>query len=344
MENAGAIIVAILALAALIVIHELGHFLAARLFNMRVKRFSVGFFKPLVEWKPRGSETTYAIGALPLGGYVQVDGLNPAEEVDPDDRRSYANQPGYARLAMIVAGPAANFLSAALVFIVLLNVGLPVPQSTAEIGRTLEGRPAAQSGLRPGDKILSVGDQPVESWHDMANEIRQHPGEDTAVEIERDGETLELTVRPDADSGLIGITPSTQMVRTGPIESVGQGFALAGAHVADLTMMLGRMISGRSSTENVAGPVGIVGFIVEAWHQGWRAFLALLAQLSLSLFLLNFLPIPALDGGRVIFLAVETITRRPVNRKIEGYIHAVGFVLVLGLVLLVTFRDVLHLL
>jgi regulator of sigma E protease len=342
MERIGAIIIAILALAALIVIHEAGHFLAARLFGMRVKRFSVGFFKPLIEWTPRGSETTYSIGALPLGGYVEVDGLSPADEVDPEDRRSYANQPGYARLAMVVAGPIANFLAAAVIYVVLFNVGVPIPLPDAAVGSVAANRPAAQAGLRTGDRLLTVAGRAVNDWNEMAAAIRAQRGLITEVEIYRDGEIIELILQPDPRSGLIGITPSTRLDRTGFIESFGAGFSQAGLYTAGLAMMVGHMFTGQSSTDNVAGPVGIIGLIGDAWATGWRSFLGLMAQLSLSLCLFNFLPFPALDGGRVIFLGVEAITRRRVNRTVEGYVHAAGFVLVLGLLVVVTFRDVLH--
>ncbi len=344
METAGAIIIAILALAALIVVHEAGHFAVARLFGMRVKRFSIGFAKPLIEWKPKGSDTVYSIGALPLGGFVQIDGLSPVDEVDPEDRRSYANQPAYARLAMIVAGPAANFLAAVIVFIVLFNVGMPVPVTTPTVGAVIEGRPAAEAELREGDLLLTIDGVSVATWDDMARELRSHPGETITIGLRRGEQAEELTITPEPGSGIIGISPATTLERTGPLQSVGAGFARAGLSTAGMGVMIWRMITGSQSTDGVAGPVGIVGIIFDAWQRGWRDFFALIAQLSLSLCLFNFLPIPALDGGRVVFLAIEAISRRRVNRKIEGYVHAAGFILVIGLVLLVTYRDVLRML
>lgn len=344
METAGAIIIAILALAALIVIHEAGHFAVARLFGMRVKRFSIGFSKPLVEWKPRGSETIYSIGALPLGGFVQVDGLSPVDEVDPDDPHSYANQPAYARLAMIVAGPAANFLAAVGLFVILFNFGMPVPLTTPTIGAVIEGRPAAEAGLLEGDVIVRIDGVAVATWDEMARELRSHQGETITLLVRRGENEQDLQVTPESGSGIIGVAPGTALEHRGPLESVGAGFAQAGRATAGMGVMIGRMFTGSQSTDGVAGPVGIVGIIIDAWQRGWRDFFALIAQLSLSLCLFNFLPIPALDGGRVVFLGIEAISRRRVNRTIEGYVHAAGFVLVIGLVLLVTYRDVLNLL
>lgn len=338
-------IVGILCLAALIVVHEFGHFVVARLFGMRVIRFSIGFFKPLIEWKPRGSETTYSIGAVPLGGFVQIDGLSPVDEVDPHDRRSYANQPAYAKLAMIVAGPAANFFTAVLLFALLYAAGMEVPVNEPIIGAVDPERPAHEAGLQPEDRLLVIGGAKVDTWSEMQTAIQGNRGKATVVRYRRGDEEAELTVTPQAESGLIGITPATRLTEPiGPVEAIGQAFALSGATMAGMGLGIWRMITGQRTTAGVAGPVGIVNLLVAALERGWRAIFWLLAQLSLSLCLFNFLPIPALDGGRVTFLAVEAITRRRVNRKIEGYVHAVGLFLVLGLVLLVTFRDVLHML
>jgi regulator of sigma E protease len=340
-----ALFIAILSIAGLIVVHEAGHFFAARLFGMRVKRFSVGFFKPLVEWTPRGSETTYSLGLLPLGGYVQVDGISPVDEVEPGDRRSYANQPAYAKLAMIVAGPLANFLTAVLLLAILLRAGIPAPVQEPVVGDVLEGQPASEAGLRPGDRVVTVQGQPVATWAEMADAIRSHPGEATTLGLVRDGATLEVSVEPDSVQGRIGITQATEMqAGVGAVEAVGTAFVMAGQTTAGMAVGIWRMVTGQRTTAGVAGPVGIVQMSVNALETGWRAFFFLLAQLSLSLFLFNFLPIPALDGGRVVFLGVEAVMRRRVDRTIEGYVHAVGLLFVLGLVALVTFRDVLGLL
>lgn len=340
-----AILVGILCLAALIVVHEAGHFAAARLFGMRVKRFSIGFFKPLIEWKPKDGETTYSLGAVPLGGYVQVDGLSPIDEVDPKDKRSYANQPLYAKLTMIAAGPAANFLSAVLFFAILFVAGMELPLDEPVVGGVEPGKVAEGAGLRPGDRLITIDGHPVKSWGEMAREIQGNRGKAIVVEYRRGDEVSELTLTPEPTRGLIGIAPATRLDEPlGPVEAVGKAFALAGATTAGMAVGIWRIITRQRTTAGVAGPVGIVPMIVNAFRAGWRSFLWLLAQLSLSLCLFNFLPIPALDGGRIVFLGFEAIARRRPNRKIEGYVHAVGLLLVIGLILLVTVRDVLHLL
>ena len=340
-----ATLVGILFLAALIVIHEAGHFLVARAFGMRVKKFSIGFMKPIFEWTPRGSETTYSIGALPLGGYVQVDGLSPVDDVDPDDRANYANQPIYAKLAMIVAGPIANFLTAVILFTALFAAGMPVPTEEPFVGRVIEGRVAHEAGLRQGDLILSIGGEPVQGWSDIPEKIQGNRGKATVVRIRRGEEEQDVTLTPDPTSGRIGIAQATRPGEPMNVFSaLGRGFTYSAVMTAGLAVMVGRMVTGQRGTEGVAGPVGIVGLLANSLQEGWRSLFSLMAQLSISLCLFNFLPIPALDGGRVTFLAIEGITRRRVSRKIEGYVHAVGLILVLGLVLLVTFRDVLNLL
>lgn len=340
-----AIVVSIVCLAVLIVIHEAGHFAAARAFKMRVTRFSIGFFKPLFEWKPRGSDTTYSLGALPLGGFVQIDGLSPVDEVDPADKRSYANQPVIAKLSMVMAGPAANFLTAVLLFAVLYAGGMVVPVNEPVVGSVEPNKVAAAAGLREGDRLRTIAGKAVSTWGEMAQEIQRNRGTPIVVEVGRGDEVIEVTLTPEPSRGLIGIGPATRIEEPlGPVAAVGQAFVLAGATTAGMAVGIWHMVTGQRTTAGVAGPVGIVQMIVNALEAGWRSFFWLLAQLSLSLCLFNFLPIPALDGGRVVFLGFEVVSRRRVNRKVEGYVHAVGLLLVLGLVVLVTLRDVLHLL
>ncbi len=337
------ILIGILLLAGLIVVHEAGHFIVARLFGMRVKRFSIGFFKPLFEWKPRGSETTYSLGILPLGGYVQVDGLSPVDEVDPDDRRSYANQPIYAKLGMIIAGPAANFLTAVVLFAILYMAGMQVPLDEPLIGSTASGMVAEEAGLQEGDRLLSIGGESITTWREMAEQIQRNRGKAVVVEYQR-GETVsELNLTPDANSGRIGINQATRMADPlGLVDATSQSFILSAGITAGIAISVWHILTLQRTSADVHGPVEIVKLIGSSVRTGWRALTWLLAQLSLSLCLLNFLPIPALDGGRVMFLAVESITRRKINRTVEGYIHAAGFLLLIGLVLLVTFRDIFY--
>lgn len=331
----------VLGIAALILIHEAGHFLVARAFNMRVKRFSLGFFKPIVEWKPKGSETTYAIGSVPLGGYVQVDGLSPADEVDPEDKRSYANQPAYARFLMVLAGPAANFFAAVIFFYVLFIAGIPVAVDTPEIGQVTPGEPAAAAGIEPGDLVLGVDDDEVSTWDEMAAHIHGSPGKALRLRLRRGGEerVVEVTPADQGGLGLVGITPATRLETRGPGEAVGGAFLLAAASSAGMLVGLWRIASCQSSSASVAGPVGIVQMSAGWFRAGWRSYMMFLAQISLSLFLFNFLPLPALDGGRMTFLVAELVTRRRVGRVFEGYVHFAGFVLLVGLLLLITLRD-----
>jgi len=334
-------VVGIVGIAALIFIHEAGHFLVARAFGMRVKRFSLGFFKPIVEWKPKGGETTYCIGSVPLGGYVQVDGLSPADEVEEGDRGSYANQPAYAKIAMVLAGPAANFFTAVILFAVLFMAGIPVANDSTVIGAVSAGQPAEAAGIETGDRVLAIDGDEVSTWDQMAERIHKSPGKALALRIRRGEQEREMSVTPgDHDgTGLIGIAPSTDLEQRGPAEAVGAAFILAGGTSLGMLAALWRMVSCQSSTAGVAGPVGIVRMSADWLRAGWRAYLMFMSQISLSLFLFNFLPLPALDGGRMVFLFAEVITRRRVSRNIEGYVHAVGLILLLALLAVITLRD-----
>jgi regulator of sigma E protease len=339
-----AIVAAVLAVSLLIVLHEAGHYLAARGFGMRVERFSVGF-GPVVAAFRRG-ETEFAVSALPLGGYVRIAGMSPGDDVDPADRRAYANQAAWRRFAVILAGPAMNYVTAVLVAAALLaTLGLRAPDPASRVGALVPDMPAAAAGLQPGDRILAVAGVPVDSFRALVGELQRHPGERIQLEVERGGERLSLPITPRDDGGVgrVGFAQAQQVVRRGPgaalVEGLDRTNAAAGAQLA----AFGGMFSGKQRAE-LSGPVGIAQELVRGARQGAEPFLALVWTISIVLAILNLLPIPALDGGRLVFLAWEMITRRRVNEKVENYVHLAGFVALVALILAVTiFGDLARL-
>ncbi len=330
------VLVAILLLGVLIAIHEAGHYLAARLSGMRVERFSLGFGPALATFT-RG-ETEWRIGALPFGGYVKIAGMNPGDDVAPDDPRSYANKPAWMRLAVILAGAIMNFVLAWALFFGLLLAGLDVP--TTKVGGLVEGMPAAAAGLLEGDRIVAVGGAPTRTFSELSEAMAENAGKPTTLSVERGGERLELPVTP-TEAGLIGVRPSDEVVEV----AFGPGEAAVRASYRVVNGILGTiativaLVSG-TAEGNLMGPIGITSEIAKNVHRGVTWLLGIAASLSIALGFFNLLPVPALDGGRAVFLGVEVVRRKPIDARAEAWIHGVGFLLLLGLILAVSVGDV----
>ena len=342
--------VTVVAFGLLIVIHELGHFLAARLCGMRVDRFSVGF-GPVV-WARRRGETEWALSAVPLGGYVKIAGMTPGEDVAPGDRSAYCNQPAWRRFLVILAGPAANYLLAiALAIALIATMGLREPDPAPVVGEVVAGGPADRAGLRAGDRVLLADGKPVDSWAALVQAVRAHPGQDLPLELVRPGTAaglppLRVVVRPEDAGGIgrVGMAPALVAVRAGPLEAIGVGLRRTNEKAAEILAGLGQVVTRRQKAE-LRGPVGIAEEMARSARAGAAPFLMMVWLISIMLALFNFLPLPALDGGRLAFLAYEITTRRPVNQRVEGVVHLIGFVALVGLLLAVTvFGDLARLL
>jgi len=336
------IVIAILGLGLLIVFHEGGHYLMARATGMRVERFSIGFGPTVLGFK-RG-ETLFQIAPIPLGGFVQITGMNPHEEFDPADPRVYPNKPWWARLATILAGPIANYLIAFFIILfVLVAFGKPVRTHTI-VDDPIAGKPAASAGLAAGDEIVRAGGKDITADMPLNEVVGKSAGKPLEVEVKRGGQTRTFTVTPEKqDNGgyLIGVKLRFQADRErGPLSE-----ALQTAVTTPFVMSIGILkgladIVTLKQKPDVSGPVGITKAMAKAVDLGALAFLEFMAMLSVYLGLFNLLPIPALDGGRALFLGFEVLTRRRVNAKFETLVHTVGFVFLLGLLVLVTFKDI----
>jgi regulator of sigma E protease len=334
------ILVAIVGLGLLIVLHEGGHYVVARLCGMRVERFSIGFGPTLIGFK-RG-ETLFQIAPIPLGGFVQITGLNPNEDFDRNDPMVYPNRPRWMRLATILAGPAANYLTAfVLMLVVLLAYGMP--SKTHKIVEPVAGRPAATAGLLAGDVLVSANGQVVDAEHPISEVIQAAKGSPVRIIVLREGRAMEFVVTPDAKACVyqvgIQIGPIDQRTRV----SLGTAFkeAIVYPYVTSVGILasLYDVVRGKVNAD-LSGPIGITKQIAKAADRGMVYFLGMLILLSVYLGLFNLLPLPALDGGRALFLAVEAVTRRKVNPRIEAAVHTAGFVLLLGVLVIVSFKDI----
>lgn len=336
------VLVAILGLALLMIIHEGGHFLAARYFGMRVLRFSIGFGPAIYQKQPKGSPTVFQLALIPFLAYVQIEGMNPFEEIDPNDKGSYANASLVARIVTIFAGPLANYLAASILFFVALMVG-----GVGELSTTVQvmpESPAEAASLRTGDTILRVNDVPIEKFEQVRDQVGNRVGKPTEIVVRRNDRQLTLSVvpkeSPDDGRGLIGVMATVNKVPVSVGTAAWISIKQPPMIVYDLVVGLGKIVM-RKVSPQLAGPVGIVNEMTKAVRQGFSDYVGFLGVLSAYLAGFNLLPFPALDGGRLMFLSYEAVTRRRPNARIEARVHAVGLLLLLSLVAVVTvFSDV----
>jgi regulator of sigma E protease len=333
-------LVAIIGLALLILLHEAGHFTAARLCGMRVERFSIGFGKALVSFK-RG-DTVYQISPIPLGGFVQITGMNPQEEFDQADPYVYPNRPRWMRFFVLAAGPAANYLTAIVIgFFVLVGYGQYT--GTTTVDEVVQGGAAQAVGLQPGDIVAAVKGHSVSKPADVTQAVRSSAGQAIELKIVRGGApiTLEVAPRKDSASGVFMIGVRFGQVRArGPVlEAVKEAFvmpiALSAALLKNIWDLITHKIQG-----GLTGPLGIAKEMAGAAEQGLLKFLEILILISVALGVFNLLPLPGLDGGRIAFVGVGALRRRDVSPAVETKIHMVGIMVLLLLLVVVTFNDI----
>lgn len=338
----GSILLAILALGVLIIVHEGGHFLIARLSGMRVDRFSIGFGPRM--WSFKRGETLYQIAAIPLGGFVQIAGLNPGEEgMTADDPRAYPNRPVYQRLATIFAGPATNYIFASILLVFIFLVwGVPGPGKAPVVDELIEGKPAAAAGFEPGDEVKRIDGKPTNDVNDVMKLVGASQGHTIAVDVMRDGKPVTLHVTPQKDGGDWRIGIALGVKEQWENVSTGARFERALVYPYEFSVYaLDALVQGgfRGVLKNGSGPIGMVKEMRKRIEQGPRHALMIIALISIYLGMFNLLPLPGLDGGRLMFLGWEAISRRRVNQRIEQTIHMVGVLMLLGLIVVITFKN-----
>lgn len=337
------LIAAVFVFGLLVMAHEAGHFLAAKRAGVTVYEFSLGFGPRL--FKLQAAETTYSVRLLPLGGYVRMAGM---EEGDRDVEGSFNRKTVGQRAGVAAAGPLMNLLLAAVLFIMVFTVlGIPQVINDNLVGEVLPDRPAAQAGIVAGDRITAVNGLPTASWQELVEKIRvQGAGpKPVQLELEREGQRLTVEVVPELKGQVpqIGIRPQITYHRLGVLEGIGKGFQQTIALTAAMLLGLFQMFTQGVSSGDLAGPVGITQMIGEAAQGGLANLLYFAGVLSINLAILNLLPIPALDGSRLVFLLFEKLRGRPVEPDREGLIHLIGFALLMALILVLTYQDVMRL-
>jgi regulator of sigma E protease len=330
----------IVGLGLLIAAHEAGHLVLARLLGMRVETYSLGF-GPRIAGFRRG-ETDYRLSAIPLGGYCKIAGFSPDEPAaqDPTDRGSYANKPVWRRFLVIAAGPGVNYLLAFLIIASLYVTRGFVDLSTTRV-QVLPGRPAAAAGMHTGDRVVAIDGTEVSSFADMMRELRKAGAPpERRFEVQRGVDRHAVEVRP--DNGVIGVTQDKVLVQVPFAEALPRAARDVWALNLATLQALWDIARGRGGA-SLAGPVGIVKQASAEVKRGLADFAGILANISVGLAIFNFLPVPALDGGRLVFLGIELVSGRKVNQRAETVVHLVGFVFLIALVLAVTLFGDLHL-
>lgn len=338
----------IIVLGVLIFVHELGHFLFAKKSGVRVERFSLGFGPAL--WRKQWGETEYRVAAVPLGGYVKMHGENPDEEV-ADPRGSFLHQSVWKRIPIVAAGPFFNLFFAIVLIAAIHVMGIPIEKSV-EIGRILDGSAAAQAGLHAGDIVLSLDGQPVERIHELKSKIMEGAGRTRQLQVRRDGQRLTLPITPLLDEGTqewrigVELRPGEIMLqRSDPVAALGNGIVWTWRITKLSILGFGKILSGAIPvSESLAGPLGIARELGRQAQGdgGWRNVAFFTAGISISLAILNLLPIPMLDGGHLLFFAIEIINGKPLSLRKREIAQQVGLLILVGLMLFAFYNDIMH--
>lgn len=320
------IIIALIFFSIIVLIHEFGHFIMAKACGVYVDEFSLGMGPKLFSIK--GKETMYSIRLLPIGGYVKMMG----EEEEFSDERSFSNKPVFQRMLIIIAGPVMNFL---LTLVIFAGIHFYVGSPSNIIQEVIPNFPAQEVGLKENDKIVKVNQKKVSKWEDTSKMIEKSSNKEISITIERNNkqEILKLTPKSVDGKTMIGIVPKRSR---NLIESSVKSIKMTG----DFLIQMSSMFTGKVKIEDVSGPVGIVKVIGDTAQKGLINLVYLSGIISLNLGFLNLIPIPALDGGRFLFLLVEAIRGKKVNQEKEAMVNLVGFAVLMLLMIVVTVHDV----
>ncbi|NVM21892.1 MAG: RIP metalloprotease RseP [Desulfobacterales bacterium] len=345
----------VIVLGVLIFVHEIGHFIMAKILGVGVEKFSLGF-GPRIVGKKIGM-TDYRISAIPLGGYVKMVGEAPDSELDEAlIPMSFSHKPVFRRSLIVLAGPVFNLLLSVVIFFGFFQIsGLPIMKP--EVGALEEGMPAHEAGIHAGDYIVEVDGMPVKRWDEMAALIKQSGGSPLRLKILRNGTAVFVTVTPKlissqnifgekVDKYVIGITASGAFTveRLNPFQAAAHG-ALETWQIAKVTVLsIGKIITGTLSAKTLGGPIMIAQLAGQQAKAGITNLIFFIALLSVNLGILNLLPIPVLDGGHLVFFLIEAVSRQPVNIKMREVAQQIGIFILLLLMIYVFYNDIARIL
>lgn len=326
------IVYSLIIFSALIFVHELGHFSVAKATGIKVKEFALGMGPAFL--KKTWGETQYSLRIFPIGGFCAMEG----EDEDSSDERAFNNKPFFVKAGVLVAGSVMNLILAIVVLsCVVLYFGTP----TTTLDKINPDSPAAIAGVMEGDRIVSINDIKIEKWDQVTSAINNGGEALIKLEINRDGKPIIKNIIPAEEEGrlIIGVTPQFEK---NPVSALKYGTIATWDMGVKMVEVIGQLFTGEVSTKELMGPVGIVSAVGDSAAYGFVYVAQLAALISLNLAIVNMLPLPALDGGRLLLLFIRKITGKVITDEVEGKIHLIGFALLIGLMLYVTYQDVLR--
>jgi regulator of sigma E protease len=341
----------IIVLGVLVFVHELGHYLAARWRGVHAEVFSIGFGKAFASWTDRRG-TVWKLAWIPLGGYVKMHGQERPQDVSDAERarwmegRTYQGKSVLSRAIIIAAGPVANFLLAIVLFSILIGaIGRPVAVKGAVFGSVVAGSAAERANLQVGDRVETIDGAPVPLFTDLQRIVSASPDKTLSFQIVRAGQQQTVAVTPSGRDlggqriGTLGVSTATEFEPVSPLQAIGAGAVQTWDVTAGTAAALGQIVTGRRGTAELGGPIKIAQLSGQFAAAGVASFIGLIALLSVNLGLFNLLPIPVLDGGHLVFLGAEALAGRPVPQRAQEYGFRAGAALLAGLILFVTWND-----
>lgn len=344
---------AIVLLGVLIFVHELGHFIFAKLSGVRVLKFSLGFGPRLLGRKV--GDTDYMISAVPLGGYVKMLGEEPGEELKEEDKKwAYNYQPTRKRIGIVLAGPVFNLLFAILLFVIIFLLGAPI--LTPQVGDVVKDSPAQRAGIMKGDEVIGVDGVSITQWGELTNIIHNSPGKKVTLKIKRGESSFTVEITPERkkasnifgeekEVGLIGITPSgktilkKEPITQAIIKAVEKTYEVVVLTIVGVIKIIQRVIPAKT----IGGPILILQLAGKQASQGFIDFFVFMAIISVNLGILNLLPIPVLDGGHILFLSIEAIKGKPLKEKTMLIAQKIGILVIITIMTFALYNDFLRL-
>lgn len=332
-------ILAILLFCIMIFPHELGHFIAARRVGVKVNEFAFGMGPAI--WKKQGPETLYSIRLFPVGGFCAMEG----EDEESNEPRAFGNKKPWQKIVVLAAGSFMNIICAIVIMSLVIGI---MGFTTTVVGQVTEDLPAKAAGILEGDKLLKIDDTEIEQWTDVSKALQASGGEEVVVTLERDKQVEAVSVVPQLTEGVdaqgnpaqgyvLGVTCK---ISHNPFMAVVDGAQSTWNMTKMMFSALGQLFTGEAGVDELSGPVGMINMVSQTTEYGFWYYGFLTALICVNLAIINLLPLPALDGGRIIFVIYTMITGKTVSEKVEGAIHMVGMVLLLALMVFVTMNDI----
>lgn len=332
-------ILAILLFCIMIFPHELGHFIAARRVGVKVNEFAFGMGPAI--WKKQGPETLYSIRLFPVGGFCAMEG----EDEDSNEPRAFGNKKPWQKIVVLAAGSFMNIICAVVIMSLVIGI---MGFTTTVVGQVTEDLPAKAAGIMEGDKLLKIDDTEIEQWADVSKALQASGGEEVLVTFERNKQVETVGVVPQLTEGVdaqgnpaqgyvLGVTCK---ISHNPFMAVVDGAQSTWNMTKMMFSALGQLFTGKASVDELSGPVGMINMVSQTTEYGFWYYGFLTALICVNLAIINLLPLPALDGGRIIFVLYTMITGKTVSEKVEGTIHMVGMALLLALMVFVTMNDI----